>query len=55
MSVVERKLDRLIAVMSSKNILTNGPLVNIEHAGFEDKADMQALGVQVRSMLTSRG
>lgn len=55
MSVVERKLDRLIAVMSSKNILTGGPLVNIEHAGFEDKADMQVLGVQVRDMLGARG
>lgn len=56
MSVVERKLDRLIAVMSSKNMLfSGGPLVNIEHAGFEDKADMQVLGVQVRDVIGARG
>jgi hypothetical protein len=29
--------------------------VNIEHVSFEDKADMQALGVEIRSLLTATG
>ncbi len=52
---VERKLDKLIAIMERKRSMQIDKLLNIEHAGFEDRADMQALGVEVRSMLTAVG
>ena len=51
---VIRKIDQLIAVMKSRN-LNIDKAVNIEHASFEDRADMQALGVETRSILAALG
>jgi hypothetical protein len=53
-SGLERKLDTLIGVMKNRN-LNIDKAVNIEHASFEDRADMQAFGIETRSILTAKG
>lgn len=51
---LDRVADRVIAAMERRRLLVD-KAVNIEHVSFEDKADMQALGIEVRSMLTATG
>ncbi len=51
---LERKLDAVIAVMKSRQMIVD-KAVNIEHVSFEDRAGMQALGIEMRSMLTATG
>ena len=52
---LEKIADRVIAAIERKKSMQIDKLLNIEHAGFEDRADMQALGVEVRNMLTAVG
>jgi hypothetical protein len=52
---LDRVADRIIAAIERRGNPQIGTLLNIEHAGFEDRADMQALGVEVRSILATAG
>lgn len=52
---LEKIANRVIAAIERKQSMQIDKLLNIEHAGFEDRADMQALGVEIRSVLTARG
>lgn len=51
---LEAKLDRLISVIGNikGGTQVNGPAVNVERASFEDRADMQAFGTDVRNVLS---
>lgn len=51
---LNRVADRVIAAIERRRLLVD-KAVNIEHASFDDRADMQALGVEIRSMLTASG
>jgi hypothetical protein len=49
---LDRVAERVIAAMERRK-LSIDKAVNIEHVSFEDKADMQAFGVEVRSMMAA--
>lgn len=51
---LNRVADRVIAAIERRRLLVD-KLVNIETASFEDRADMQALGIEIRSMLMANG
>ncbi len=53
---LEKIADRVIAAIERKGaVQVNGPAVNIEHAGFENKYDGQSLGIDIRNVLTATG
>jgi hypothetical protein len=51
---LDRVADRVIAAMDRRKLLVD-KAVNIEHVEVNERADMQALGVEIRSMLTATG
>lgn len=55
-SLSDKAVDRLIKAIERRGgAQINGPVVNIEHAGFEGRYDGQALGVDIRNMITAKG
>lgn len=53
---IDRAADRIIAAIERRNgFVIQGPAVNVEHAGFNDKADMDIFGRRVRGALVSKG
>jgi len=55
-SLSDKAVDRLIRAIERRgNAQINGPVVNIERADFEGRYDGQALGIDIRNMLTAKG
>jgi chromosome segregation ATPase len=55
-SLSDKAVDRLVKAIERRGgAQINGPVVNIEHAGFEGRYDGQALGVDIRNMITAKG
>jgi len=55
-SLSDKAVDRLIRAIERRgNAQINGPVVNIERADFEGRYDGQALGVDIRNMITAKG
>ncbi len=48
----DKAADKIISAIEKKfGVHINGPVVSIEQAGFEDKADMQVLGLEISSVI----
>jgi hypothetical protein len=52
---LEKIADRVIAAIERKQGMQIDKLLNIEHAGFENKYDGQSLGIDIRNVLTATG
>jgi len=51
---LNRVADKIITAMERRRLLVD-KAVNIENVSLNDRADMQALGIEIRSMLTANG